>query len=66
MLESGRDHEAVLLQVAAVSHAVYRAAYLVIADQLRQCTAGGDHRGVTFAEVERAFQNLEQSRDMDS
>ena len=26
MLESGRDHEAVLLQVAAVSHAVYRAA----------------------------------------
>jgi len=66
MLESGRDHEAVLLQVAAVSHAVYRAAYLVIADQLPQCTAGGDRGGVTFAEVERAFQNLEQSRDMDS
>jgi len=58
MLESGRDHEAVLLQIAAVSHAVRRAAYLIIADQLRQCTAGGDRRSVTLAEVERAFQNV--------
>ena len=58
MLESGRDHEAVLLQIAAVCHAVHRTAYLIIADQLRQCTAAGDRRGVTLAEVERAFQNV--------
>ena len=58
MLESGRDHEAVLLQVAAVSHAVRRAAYLIIADQLRQCPADGHRQSVTLAEVERAFQNV--------
>ncbi|MFI7547440.1 metal-sensitive transcriptional regulator [Actinoplanes sp. NPDC049599] len=66
MLESGRDHEAVLLQVAAVSHAVHRTAYLIIADQLRQCTADGDRRGVTLAEVERAFQNVGQLRNTGS
>ncbi|KUL26920.1 hypothetical protein ADL15_36925 [Actinoplanes awajinensis subsp. mycoplanecinus] len=58
MLESGRDHEAVLLQVAAVSHAGRRPAYLIIADQLRQCSAAGHRQSVTLAEVERAFQNV--------
>ncbi len=57
MIESGRDCEAVLTQLVAVSHAVHRAAYLAIADQLRQCaiTRTGDDRAATIAEVEQAF-----------
>lgn len=65
-MEAGRDNEAVLLQVAAVSHAVRRAAYLVIADQLRQCTTDRDCRGVSIAEVERAVQNSGPPEDTDS
>jgi DNA-binding FrmR family transcriptional regulator len=60
MLESGRDCEAILTQLAAVSHAVHRAAYLAVADQLRQCatTRTGDDRAATIAEVEQAFLGL--------
>ena len=57
MLEAGRDCEAMLTQLAAVSHAVHRAAYLAVADQLRQCalTRTGDDRAATIAEVEQTF-----------
>jgi DNA-binding FrmR family transcriptional regulator len=55
MLESGRDCADVLTQIAAVSHAVNRAAYLVIADQLRQGATArtGQAPTTTIAEVSR-------------
>jgi DNA-binding FrmR family transcriptional regulator len=60
MLEAGRDCDDVLTQIAAVSHAVNRAAYLVIVDQLRQCATArtGQTPTATIAEVEQAFQAL--------
>ncbi len=57
MLESGRDHEEVLTQIAAVSHAVHRAAYLVIAGQLRRCavaTTDGE-RTATITKLEQTL-----------
>lgn len=42
MLEQGRDCEDVVTQLAAVSRALDRAGFAIIATGLRQCLAAGD------------------------
>lgn len=42
MLEQGRDCEDVVTQLAAVSRALDRAGFAIIATGLRQCLADGD------------------------
>ena len=42
MLEEGRDCEDVVTQLAAVSRALDRAGFAIIATGLRQCLADGD------------------------
>lgn len=59
MLEAGRDCEDVVTQLAAVSHAVDKAGFAVIASGLQQClTAGDDGNGADRARLEKLFLTL--------
>lgn len=42
MIEEGRDCEAVVTQLAAVSKALSRAGFAIVATGMRQCLQGGD------------------------
>jgi DNA-binding FrmR family transcriptional regulator len=57
MVESGRDCTEVVTQLAAVSRALDKAGFKIIASGLRQCLASGD---ATLAEeqLERLFLSL--------
>jgi DNA-binding FrmR family transcriptional regulator len=57
MIESGRDCEDVVTQLAAVSKAIDRAGYKIIATGLRQCL-GQDDGGVDEAKLEKLFLSL--------
>ena len=57
MLEDGRDCRDVVVQVAAVSRALDRAGFAIVAGGLRRCLSGQD--GATDAvELERLFLSL--------
>ncbi len=55
MIESGRDCKDVVTQLAAVSRALDRAGFKIVASGMRQClTADGD-APMTEAELEKLF-----------
>lgn len=59
MLEEGRDCEDVVTQLAAVSRALDRAGFAVVASGLQQClAAGGDLDGVDVRKMEKLFLTL--------
>ena len=55
MLEEGRDCEDVVTQLAAVSKAVDRAGFALIAAGLRECLVQGDEADMAPAKLERLF-----------
>jgi DNA-binding FrmR family transcriptional regulator len=59
MLEEGRDCEDVVTQLAAVSRALDRAGFAIVASGLRQCLATGDGLdGIDAKKMERLFLSL--------
>ncbi|MDW5330418.1 metal-sensitive transcriptional regulator [Plantactinospora sp. KLBMP9567] len=61
MLESGRDCTEVVTQLAAVSRALDRAGFKIIATGLRQCVTAqneGDQQTVDVAKLEKLFLSL--------
>ena len=59
MLEEGRDCEDVVTQLAAVSRALDRAGFVIIASGLRQCMTSGDGLdGVDAQKMEKLFLSL--------
>jgi DNA-binding FrmR family transcriptional regulator len=59
MLESGRDCADVVTQLAAVSRALDKAGFKVIASGLEQCLAGeGEDRVADVAKMEKLFMSL--------
>jgi DNA-binding FrmR family transcriptional regulator len=59
MLETGRDCEDVVTQLAAVSRALDKAGFAVIATGLQQCIRDGeDGNGVDRARLEKLFLSL--------
>jgi DNA-binding FrmR family transcriptional regulator len=59
MLEEGRDCEDVVTQLAAVSKALDRAGFAIVATGLQQCLTNGDDLGSTDAKkMEKLFLSL--------
>jgi len=59
MIEDGRDCRDIVTQLAAVSKALDRAGFAVIATGLRQClTENPDGSGMDTAELEKLFLSL--------
>jgi DNA-binding FrmR family transcriptional regulator len=61
MIEEGRDCEDIVTQLAAVSHAVDRAGFLVIATGMRQCMtdeAEGNPTTLDVGKLEKLFLSL--------
>ncbi|HEY0904654.1 MAG TPA: metal-sensitive transcriptional regulator [Marmoricola sp.] len=58
MLEEGRECEDVVIQLAAVSKALDRAGFAIVATGLRECLAQGDPDDVDVATMERLFLSL--------
>ena len=59
MLEAGRDCEDVVTQLAAVSRALDKAGFAIIATGLEQCiTAGEDGDALDRARLEKLFLSL--------
>jgi DNA-binding FrmR family transcriptional regulator len=59
MMETGRDCEDVVTQLAAVSRALDKAGFAIIATGLEQCiTAGGNDGAVDRARLEKLFLSL--------
>jgi len=61
MLEEGRDCADVVTQLAAVSRALDRAGFKIIASGLQQCIAAaedGEDQSVNLARMERLFLSL--------
>ncbi|MCF6391127.1 metal-sensitive transcriptional regulator [Mycobacterium sp. MBM] len=59
MIEQGRDCKDVVTQLAAVSKALDRAGFKIVATGMRACAAGtsttSDHPPMTEAELEKLF-----------
>ncbi|WP_040796602.1 metal-sensitive transcriptional regulator [Nocardia higoensis] len=58
MIESGRDCKDVVTQLAAVSRALDRAGFKIVASGLRECLTGETENGkepLTEAELEKLF-----------
>ncbi|MBO9523545.1 MAG: metal-sensitive transcriptional regulator [Nocardioidaceae bacterium] len=59
MLEEGRDCEQVVTQLAAVSKALDRAGFAIVANGLQQCLTSGDGiDGVDVQKMEKLFLSL--------
>lgn len=62
MIEQGRDCKDVVTQLAAVSKALDKAGFKIVATGLRECATGtaarGDHPPMTEAELEKLFLSL--------
>jgi DNA-binding FrmR family transcriptional regulator len=59
MLEEGRDCEDVVTQLAAVSRALDRAGFAIVATGLQQCLSNGDGLGsVDAKKMEKLFLSL--------
>jgi DNA-binding FrmR family transcriptional regulator len=56
MLEDGRDCKDIVIQLAAVSRALDRAGFTVVAQGLRQCLLAGED--LDIAEMEKLFLTL--------
>ncbi len=55
MVESGRDCGEVVTQLAAVSRALDRAGFKMVASGMRQCLAGGSDAPLTEEQLEKLF-----------
>ncbi|MET8623833.1 metal-sensitive transcriptional regulator [Kitasatospora sp. NPDC004669] len=57
MIEAGRDCKDIVTQLAAVSRALDRAGFKIVASGMRQClaTADGDTPPMSEAELEKLF-----------
>jgi DNA-binding FrmR family transcriptional regulator len=59
MIESGRDCTEVVTQLAAVSRALDRAGFKIVASGMRQClTAGDGESSMTEEQMEKMFLTL--------
>lgn len=59
MLETGRDCAEVVTQLAAVSRALDKAGFKIIASGLEQCVSGdGEDRAADLAKMEKLFLSL--------
>jgi DNA-binding FrmR family transcriptional regulator len=60
MIEQGRDCKDVITQLAAVSRALDRAGFKIVASGLRECHTGsaGNGSSMTEAELEKLFLTL--------
>ncbi len=58
MIEEGRDCKEIVAQLAAVSKALDRAGFAVIATGLRQCIADPDGDGMDIEAMEKMFLSL--------
>ncbi|CAN3985069.1 MULTISPECIES: metal-sensitive transcriptional regulator [Streptomycetaceae] len=60
MIEAGRDCKDVVTQLAAVSRALDRAGFKIVASGMRQCMAGAEEgtAPMTEAELEKLFLTL--------
>jgi len=58
MLEEGRECEDVVTQLAAVSKALDRAGFAIVASSLRQCVIAGDDADIDTSKLERLFLSL--------
>jgi len=60
MIETGRDCKEVVTQLAAVSRALDRAGFKIVASGMRQCLAPGDEQAapMTEQELEKLFLTL--------
>lgn len=59
MLEQGRDCKEVVTQLAAVSRALDKAGFTIVASGLKQCLAeGGDDADLDVAQMEKLFLSL--------
>jgi DNA-binding FrmR family transcriptional regulator len=56
MVEEGRDCREVVTQLAAVSHALDRAGFKIVASNMRRCVSG--ESAMTADELERLFLTL--------
>jgi DNA-binding FrmR family transcriptional regulator len=58
MIENGRDCAEVVTQLAAVSRALDRAGFKIIASGMRQCLADGGDPPMTEEQMEKLFLSL--------
>jgi DNA-binding FrmR family transcriptional regulator len=58
MIENGRDCQDVVTQLAAVSRALDRAGFKIVASGLRQCLAGEGDAAMTEEQMEKLFLSL--------
>jgi DNA-binding FrmR family transcriptional regulator len=58
MIESGRDCQDVVTQLAAVARALDRAGYKIVASGMRQCMAGDGDSPMTDEQLEKMFLTL--------
>jgi DNA-binding FrmR family transcriptional regulator len=58
MIESGRDCRDVVTQLAAVSRALDRAGFKIVASGIRQCLTAGEEAGMTQEQMEKLFLTL--------
>jgi len=58
MIENGRDCQEVVTQLAAVSRALDRAGFKIVASGLRQCLTGDGDAPVTEEQMEKLFLSL--------
>ena len=64
MIDDGRECQEIVTQLAAVSKALDRAGFAVIASGLRQCVTGDPQAGGQL-DVKRMEKNLPESHEMD-
>jgi DNA-binding FrmR family transcriptional regulator len=58
MIETGRDCKDVVTQLAAVSRALDRAGFKIVASGMRQCLTGDGDSAMTEEQMERLFLTL--------
>ena len=58
MIENGRDCADVVTQLAAVSRALDRAGFKIVASGLRQCLTSGSESSMTEEQMEKLFLSL--------
>jgi DNA-binding FrmR family transcriptional regulator len=58
MIESGRDCQDVVVQLAAVSRALDRAGFKIVAGGMRQCRTAGADAEMTQEQMEKLFLTL--------
>ncbi|HEX6520882.1 MAG TPA: metal-sensitive transcriptional regulator [Streptosporangiaceae bacterium] len=58
MIENGRDCQEVITQLAAVSRALDRAGFKIVASGLRQCLSGDGDSPMTEDQMEKLFLTL--------